>query len=88
MGIRVLRLDGEPLNWWASFERAGGYVAGIATGTLGFAQVFWDSNRQCVHDKIVGTVVVIDGAQIEPGAWQEAWQVQKDTDTRPDPDSS
>lgn len=72
-GLRVLRLDGLPLNWWASFERAGGYVAGIATGTLGFVQVFWDPNRQCVHDKIVGTVVVIDGARIEPGAWQEAW---------------
>ncbi len=81
-GIRVLRLDGEPLNWWTSFERAGGYVAGIATGTLGFAQVFWDPNRQCVHDKIVSTVVVIDGAAIEPGAWQEAWQVQKQ-DTPP-----
>lgn len=78
MGLRVLRLDGERLNWWASFERAGGYVAGIATGTLGFLQVFWDANRQCVHDKIVGTVVVMDGAEIEPGAWQEAWAAQQD----------
>ena len=78
MGLRVLRLDGEPLTWWSSFERAGGYVAGIATGTLGFVQVFWDSNRQCVHDKIVGTVVVVDGATIEPGAWQEAWAAQKE----------
>ncbi len=78
MGLRVLRLDGEPLTWWSSFERAGGYVAGIATGTLGFVQVFWDSNRQCVHDKIVGTVVVVDGAEIEPGAWQEAWAAQRD----------
>lgn len=77
MGLRVLRLDGEPLNWWSSFERAGGYVAGIATGTLGFLQVFWDANRQCVHDKIVGTVVVVDGAEIEPGAWQEAWAAQQ-----------
>lgn len=77
MGLRVLRLDGEPLTWWSSFERGGGYVAGIATGTLGFVQVFWDPNRQCVHDKIVGTVVVTDGAEIEPGAWQEAWAVQQ-----------
>lgn len=80
MGLRVLRLDGEPLTWWSSFERAGGYVAGIATGTLGFVQVFWDSNRQCVHDKIVGTVVVVDGAEIEPGAWQEAWAAQRDVE--------
>jgi uncharacterized RDD family membrane protein YckC len=80
MGLRVLRLDGEPLTWWSSFERAGGYVAGIATGTLGFVQVFWDSNRQCVHDKIVGTVVVVDGAPIEPGAWQEAWAAQSEVE--------
>jgi uncharacterized RDD family membrane protein YckC len=74
MGVRVVRLDGEPLNWWASFERAGGYAAGIATGTLGFVQIFWDANRQAVHDKIGGTVVVVDGAEPVPGAWEQAWQ--------------
>jgi uncharacterized RDD family membrane protein YckC len=74
LGLRVLRLDGEPITWWFAFERAGGYAAGIATGLLGFAQVFWDPNRQCVHDKIGGTVVVVDGARPIPGAWQEAWK--------------
>ncbi|MEK9499736.1 RDD family protein [Gaopeijia maritima] len=88
MGLRVLRLDGQPLNWWSSFERAGGYVAGVATGTLGFVQVFWDPNRQCVHDKIVGTVVVADGAEIEPGAWQEAWAVQQERRPSPVPTSA
>lgn len=63
MKIRVLRLDGEPITWWTAFERAGGYAAGFATGLLGFAQVFWDSNRQAIHDRIVGTVVVVDGAE-------------------------
>jgi hypothetical protein len=24
--------------------------------------VYWDSNRQAIHDRIVGTVVVLDGA--------------------------
>jgi RDD family len=62
MKIRVLRLDGEPITWWSAFERAGGYAAGFATGLLGFAQVYWDANRQCIHDRIVGTVVVRDGA--------------------------
>ncbi len=61
--VRVLRLDGEPITWWTAFERAGGYAAGLATGLLGFAQVFWDSNRQAIHDRIVGTVVVVDGAE-------------------------
>lgn len=73
LGLRVLRLDGLPINWWSAFERAGGYIAGLATGLLGFAQVFWDPNRQCIHDKIVGTVVIdARGARVH-GAWQEAW---------------
>ncbi len=62
LGIRVLRLDGEPITWWVAFERAGGYAAGFATGLLGFAQIFWDANRQAIHDRIVGTVVVREGA--------------------------
>ncbi len=71
LGIRVLRLDGEPITWWAAFERAGGYAAGFATGLLGFAQVYWDANRQAIHDRIVGTVVVVDGAP-RVGNWEEA----------------
>lgn len=81
-GVRVVRLDGEPLTWWASFERAGGYVAGIATGLLGFAQVFWDPNRQCVHDKIGRTVVVIAGARPVAGSVDGVWQ---DAPSRPGP---
>lgn len=61
MGIRVVRLDGQPISWWVAFERAGGYAAGFATGLLGFFQVYWDANRQAIHDRIVGTVVVREG---------------------------
>jgi len=56
--IRVVRLDGRPMTMWSSFERFGGYAAGLVTGLLGFAQVYWDRNRQMIHDKIVETVVV------------------------------
>lgn len=58
LGLRVVRLDGRPLTWLSSFERFGGYAAGLVTGLLGFAQVYWDRNRQMIHDKIVETVVV------------------------------
>jgi hypothetical protein len=71
MRIRVVRLDGEPVDWWVAFERGGGYAAGFATGLLGFAQVYWDANRQAIHDHIVGTVVVIEGAE-KVGNWEEA----------------
>jgi hypothetical protein len=63
MRVRVLRLDGGAITWWVAFERAGGYAAGLATGFLGFLQIFWDANRQAIHDRIVGTVVALDPPQ-------------------------
>jgi hypothetical protein len=57
----VLRLDGAPMSLWASFERYGGYAAGLFTGLMGYAQVYWDRNRQAVQDKISETVVIRDG---------------------------
>lgn len=72
LGLRVLQLDGKPLTWWASFERAGGYAAGLATGLLGFAQILWDPNRQAIHDRISATVVVLDGRPPVPGRWRGA----------------
>ncbi len=58
VGERVVNLNGKPIGWWDSFNRFGGYAAGIATGTLGFFELIWDANRQAAHDKMVGTVVL------------------------------
>lgn len=58
LGIKVLQLDGTPLSLWDSFERYGGYGAGLATGLLGFIQIYWDANRQAIHDRISATVVI------------------------------
>ena len=69
MGIRVVLIDNRPLSWWASFERVGGYAAGLATGLLGFAQIFWDANRQAIHDKVSETVVIKVGAERITGPW-------------------
>ena len=30
----------------------------MATGLLGFIQIYWDANRQAIHDKISATVVI------------------------------
>ena len=56
--IRVVRLDGKPIGWWVAFNRFGGYAASIFTGLLGFFEMFWDPNRQALHDRIAATVVV------------------------------
>jgi hypothetical protein len=69
--IRVVMIDKRPLNWWLSFERAGGYAAGFATGLLGFAQIFWDPNRQAIHDKVSETIVIQDKKDPVPGPWIE-----------------
>jgi len=58
LGIRVIRLDGRPIGWWLAFERFGSYFASLTTGLLGFAQIFWDRNRQALHDKVAETVVI------------------------------
>ncbi|MFB6248337.1 MAG: RDD family protein [Salinibacter sp.] len=58
LGIRVVRLSGEPIGLWYAFERFGGYAAGIATGLLGFVQLYWDPNRQALHDRVARTVVI------------------------------
>ncbi len=56
--IKVIQLDGTPLSLWDSFGRYGGYAAGLATGLLGFLQIFWEPNRQAIHDKISATIVI------------------------------
>lgn len=78
LGMRVVKLNGEPLGWWASFERFGGYAAGLATGLMGFAEIFWDPNRQAIHDKVTGTVVVrTRGAPYD--AWKSRMANRSDT---------
>jgi uncharacterized RDD family membrane protein YckC len=56
--LRVVRLDGRPLRLWDCFSRAGGYSASAATLMLGFLEAIWHPNRQAIHDKIAGTVVL------------------------------
>lgn len=74
--IRVVMIDKRPLNLWLSFERAGGYAAGFATGLLGFAQIFWDPNRQAIHDKVSETIVIQDGRDPVPGPWIQEGKAQ------------
>jgi hypothetical protein len=68
--IKVVRVDGSPVTWWAAFARffvplAVAFVLLIPLSTiaplLGLAIVGWsffDRNRQGIHDKLARTVVV------------------------------
>ncbi|HUG12283.1 MAG TPA: RDD family protein [Opitutaceae bacterium] len=64
MGTRVVRLDGRAITPMDAFIRNGGYAAGLATGLIGFMSILWNENRQAIHDRMTGTVVVLNN----PGA--------------------
>jgi hypothetical protein len=57
-GLAVVELTGKPLTVLLNLKRYGGYAAGLATGGLGLAQVWWDRNRQGIQDKAAHTVVI------------------------------
>ncbi|GMG86505.1 RDD family protein [Biformimicrobium ophioploci] len=58
LGTRAVKLDGSSFGIWDAFGRYGGYATGIATGLLGFLQIFWDPNRQAMQDKLAFTAVI------------------------------
>ena len=58
LGLKVVRLDGRPIDFACALVRGLGAVfSGIAAG-LGFFWCAWDTERQTWHDKLAGTVVV------------------------------
>jgi uncharacterized RDD family membrane protein YckC len=63
MKIRPVTVDGHALGWGRAFARAAvplfaGFLSWL--GLLDSLWCLWDADRQCVHDKIVGTLVVND----------------------------
>ncbi len=68
VGIRAIRDDGQPASWGRMFLREFVYkdivfgilsllTAGIVW-VLEYLWAFWDRDRQTLHDKLAGTVVV------------------------------
>jgi uncharacterized RDD family membrane protein YckC len=61
--IRPLRIDGSPVGWGRALGRAAIYWLSGLIGWLGFLDplwCLWDADRQCLHDKAAGTIVVND----------------------------
>jgi uncharacterized RDD family membrane protein YckC len=61
--IRPVRVDATPIGWGRSFARIALYwVSGFLSylGLLDPLWCLWDANRQCLHDKVVDTIVIND----------------------------
>ena len=56
--VRVVRADGDPLQFTDALVRALGSIFSIAVAGLGWLWMLWDADRQTWHDKIAGTFVV------------------------------
>jgi uncharacterized RDD family membrane protein YckC len=61
--IRVVSTLHPTMRLWHSLERALGYGASALEFGFGFMQYFIADNRQTTHDRIAGTIVVV-----QPGA--------------------
>ncbi len=57
-GLKVVRLDGRPIDWPTAVVRALGCFLSLAVAGLGFIWVVFDEQKQSWHDKIAGTTVV------------------------------
>jgi uncharacterized RDD family membrane protein YckC len=63
LDLRPVRLDGTPLGWGHAFTRAlifwlAGFLGWI--GLLDPLWCLWDDHRQCLHDKVAGSIVIND----------------------------
>lgn len=63
LDLRPVRMDGTPLGWGPAFTRAlifwlAGFLGWI--GLLDPLWCLWDDRRQCLHDKVAGSIVIND----------------------------
>jgi len=58
LGLRVVRLDGQPLAFTVALVRALAAGFSIIVLFLGFLWIAWDQEKQGWHDRIAGTVVL------------------------------
>jgi len=56
--LRVVRVDGRPIEWETAIVRALACFLSLAVCGLGFIWIAFGENHQAWHDKIAGTVVV------------------------------
>jgi uncharacterized RDD family membrane protein YckC len=57
-GLKVVRVDGAPIEWVTAIVRALGCFFSVIVAGLGFIWIAFDQDKQAWHDKIAGTYVV------------------------------
>ncbi|MCP5527239.1 MAG: RDD family protein [Verrucomicrobiales bacterium] len=57
-GLKVIRLDGRPLDFGVALVRSLGAVFSLAAAGIGFFWAGWSPESQAWHDRIAGTVIV------------------------------
>lgn len=60
-GLRVVRLDGRPMDVPTALVRSLATVLSVATCFLGYIWAAWDPDGQAWHDKLAGTAVLLTG---------------------------
>ena len=58
LGLRVVRISGEPLGFGIAFLRWVGYIVSTLPLWLGFLWIALDGKKQGWHDKIAATLVI------------------------------
>jgi uncharacterized RDD family membrane protein YckC len=58
LGLKVVRVDGRPVDWPTAIVRALACFISLFVAGLGFIWIAIDPDRQGWHDRIAGTVVV------------------------------
>ena len=71
LDLRPVRLDGTPLGWRPSLPPALIFWLAGLTGWIGLLDPLWcpwDERRQCLYDKVAGSVVINkQGAAVPSG---------------------
>lgn len=58
VGLRVIRADGQPMNYQTALIRLLIYLVSMLFAGLGFLWMLWDENQRGLHDKIAKTLVI------------------------------
>jgi uncharacterized RDD family membrane protein YckC/cytoskeletal protein CcmA (bactofilin family) len=58
LGLRLIRIDGRPVDWATAGVRVLGSVVSLLPLGIGFYWASWDDQCQSWHDRIAGTTIV------------------------------